>query len=59
MAESGECFFGGEDRGRDRADAARYPFLALTVRVDRGDGWSRPVTAYAARQSGRVVALER
>ena len=43
----------------DRADAARYPFLAFTVRVDRGDGWSLPVTAYASRKSGRVVALER
>jgi hypothetical protein len=41
------------------ADAPAFPFVALECCVDRGSGWSRPVTAYMARGSGRVVAVER
>jgi hypothetical protein len=37
----------------------RAPFLAVECQVDRGAGWSRSVTAYVARASGRVVAVER
>lgn len=36
-----------------------YPFLAVQCSVDRGRGWSAPITAYVARGSGRVVAVER
>jgi hypothetical protein len=39
--------------------AKTHPFLAFEVAVDRGDGWSDSVTAYVARASGRVVAVER
>ena len=47
---------------RERLDAAsprEYPFLALAVQVDRGDGWSPTTTVYVTRGSGRVVALDR
>jgi hypothetical protein len=36
-----------------------HPFLALEVQIDRGGGWSRPVTAYIARGSRRVAAVDR
>ncbi|MDH3214863.1 MAG: hypothetical protein OEN01_01065, partial [Candidatus Krumholzibacteria bacterium] len=36
-----------------------YPFLAIELQVDRGQGWSRSVTAYRARASGRVIAVDR
>lgn len=39
--------------------AAEYPFLALQCQVDRGTGWSESVIVYLARDSGRVVAVER
>lgn len=41
------------------ADAGRFPFVAVHVEVDRGGGWSRTVTAYAALASRRIVAVER
>jgi len=41
------------------ASTERYPFLALECRVSRGKGWSEPVTAYVARASGRIVAVDR
>jgi hypothetical protein len=37
----------------------RYPFLALDVQVDRGDGWSPSTKVYLDRDNGRVVALDR
>lgn len=51
----------------DVASAAAAPsgspdyatFLALELQVDRGDGWSDPVVVYLARESGRIVAVER
>jgi len=42
-----------------RPDEHRPPFLALECEVDRGAGWSRPVTVYIARASARIVAVER
>ncbi|MFN0149872.1 MAG: hypothetical protein ACKVU1_04055 [bacterium] len=41
------------------APAARYPFVAVECQVDRGDGWSNPITAYVARASQRLVAVDR
>jgi hypothetical protein len=41
------------------APETERPFLAVEARVDRGSGWSRTVTAYIARASGRVVAISR
>lgn len=41
------------------APVARYPFVAVECQVDRGAGWSAPVTAYVARASLRVVAVDR
>lgn len=35
------------------------PYAAVRCEVDRGDGWQGPVTAYVARTSGRVVAVDR
>ncbi len=43
----------------DGAPADHYPFIAIDVQVDRGAGWSRSVTAYVARASGRVVGVDR
>jgi hypothetical protein len=40
-------------------DAAKAPFIAVECQVDRGSGFSASVTAYIARASGRVVALQR
>lgn len=34
-------------------------FIALEFQVDRGNGWSNAVTAYVARESGRVVGVRR
>jgi hypothetical protein len=48
--------FGG---GFADTDAATHPFLAFEIQVDRGYGWSRSVTAYVARKSGRLVAVRR
>jgi hypothetical protein len=42
-----------------REDATRRPFVAVEASVGRSGKWSRPVRAYVARQSGRVVAVER
>lgn len=36
-----------------------YPYLAMEVQVNRGSGWSKSVTAYRARVSGRIVAIDR
>jgi len=41
------------------SDAARYPFLSMECQVNRGEGWSPSVTAYMARRSGRIVAVDR
>jgi hypothetical protein len=41
------------------APQSERPFLAVEARVDRGSGWSRTVTIYVARASGRVVAMAR
>ncbi len=38
---------------------SQYPFLAMELQLNRGSGWSATTTAYVARASGRVVALER
>lgn len=35
------------------------PFLAVECQLSRGEGWSSTTTAYVARASRRVVALER
>lgn len=35
------------------------PYLAVEVRVHRGDGWQGPVRVYIERTTGRVAALER
>jgi len=40
-------------------DPDRYPFFAVEVQVDRGEGWSQSVVAYVARASGRVIAVDR
>jgi len=37
----------------------KKPFLAVEAQVNRGDGWSPPVTVYISRASGRIVALSR
>ena len=41
------------------ASEQEFPFLAVECAVDRGEGWSGTVTAYAARAGGRVVAVDR
>jgi len=38
---------------------ADSPFLALEVQVNRGSKWSSAIPVYVARNSGRVVAVER
>ncbi len=38
---------------------AKRPFLAVQAQVNRGGGWSRSVTVYISRASGRVVGLSR
>jgi hypothetical protein len=40
-------------------ERSQRPFLAVEVQVDRGSGWSDGVTAYVARGSARVVAVDR
>ncbi|MDH3197714.1 MAG: hypothetical protein OEO21_05685 [Candidatus Krumholzibacteria bacterium] len=40
-------------------ERSQHPFLAVEVQVDRGSGWSEGVTAYVARGSARVVAVDR
>jgi hypothetical protein len=39
--------------------AETQPFVAVECQVDRGEGWSRAVTAYVATGSGSVIAVER
>jgi hypothetical protein len=34
-------------------------FHAIDFQVDRGDGWSRPVTVYVTREGHRVVGVDR
>jgi hypothetical protein len=41
------------------AAGEQYPFVAIECQVDRGRGWSSTVTAYVARASQRVVAVDR
>jgi hypothetical protein len=41
------------------AGVEQYPFVAIECQVDRGRGWSPTVTAYVARASRRVVAVDR
>ncbi len=41
------------------ADAVKRPFLAFEMEVDRGGGWSESVTAFVARGSARIVAVDR
>jgi hypothetical protein len=41
------------------AAPSKRPFLAFELEVDRGDGWIGPVLVYAARRSGRIVAVDR
>jgi hypothetical protein len=41
------------------APASSHPFLAIELQAARGAGWSRSVTAYVARGSRRVVAVDR
>jgi hypothetical protein len=41
------------------AGAGKRPFLAFEFEVNRGKGWSDPVTTYAGRGSGRIVAVDR
>jgi hypothetical protein len=36
-----------------------HPFFAFELQVDRGRGWSGSVRVYVARESGRVVGVER
>jgi hypothetical protein len=36
-----------------------HRFLAMEFQLNRGDGWSRTVTAYLAVNSGRIVAIGR
>lgn len=35
------------------------PFVSIQCAVDRGDGWSDPITVHVACASGRVVKVER
>jgi len=39
--------------------AAAKPYLVVECQVDRGDGWSRSVSAYLAVASGRIIAIDR
>jgi hypothetical protein len=41
------------------ASPSEYPFIAVECQVHRGQSWSDPVTAYVARKSRRVVAVDR
>jgi hypothetical protein len=41
------------------AAPSKRPFLAFEFEVDRGDGWNGPVLVYAARRTGRIVAVDR
>jgi hypothetical protein len=45
--------------GVSEVSTAEYPFLALEVQANRGSDWSSGIKVYVARQSGRVVALDR
>jgi hypothetical protein len=40
-------------------ESGRYPFVAVQVRVDRGDGPGPPVTVYVAPASQRVIGVDR
>lgn len=50
---------GGPALALSTADPSKRPFLAFEWQTDRGDGWSDSVTAYVARASGHVVAVDR
>ena len=50
---------GGSTAALASSPEGEHPFLALEVQIDRGGGWSRPVRAYIARRSRRVVAVDR
>ncbi|HET9888029.1 MAG TPA: hypothetical protein VFR10_10995 [bacterium] len=38
---------------------SKRPFMAFELQVDRGEGWSNSIFVYAARRSGRIVAVDR
>ncbi len=52
-----------DDSGRLTPDIPRgdgdFPFLAVEVQLDRGEGWSTSTTIYGAYATGRLVALDR
>ena len=52
-----------DETNRLSADIPRggeeYPFLAIDVQVDHGDGWSSSTVLYGAYATGRLVALDR
>ncbi len=54
-----DCTRGGAALALKTADTVKRPFIAVELAVDRGEGWGESVTAYVARLSGRVVAVDR
>jgi hypothetical protein len=42
-----------------RPEPRSLPFLAVTCEVNRGTGWSAPVTVYFSRSRGTAVAVDR
>jgi hypothetical protein len=53
------CTTGDAAMAAARAPAEEYPFLALQCQANRGNGWSKSITAYLSRYSGRLVGLDR
>jgi hypothetical protein len=53
-AHGGVFAFPVDDQGR-----GAYPFFAFQLQVNRGSGWSGPVTVTVSRESGRVVEVKR
>ena len=49
----------GFARGKAVPPTSAPTYVEVQCQVDRGDGWSRTVTCYLARASGRVVAVDR
>ncbi|UCH82796.1 MAG: hypothetical protein JSW50_09975 [Candidatus Latescibacterota bacterium] len=41
------------------SDASRHPFLSMEFQVNRGEGWSSSVKTYLARDSRRIIAVDR
>jgi hypothetical protein len=49
-----------EFRPKEALEAIRTdPFVAFEVQVDRGDGWSSGIRAYASRSGHGIIAVER